>query len=303
MIVIAMATVGILALVLAVYFAYKNNPLRGFEMTFPGVGCDFPFPCEEKVYDLEELNKQIEKETPVYIYAFPELTDFQVVKQLGVDDVEENRYEPITKERIYSFDEATLSVDKYGSFYFETGAQTTLFPFPYSDKETMEFARQVLEEYNLWSDSFSRWSTNTIKSQTSEGVDILEKEIVFWLRSDDGRDMLNNKVHVAINGNKELVSIMYDVKKYSKRTKANLISIEEAFKRIDEGKARYSYNISQDHRFEKDIFETVEIKYREEENERGEYILQPVYVFSGTAVNDNGEKATFTYTVQANKVG
>jgi len=299
---IFLAVLFVLFLLITIYLI-KVYPFYGFEMTFFGTGGNSTLTDVEKIYNVEELSKQIDEKNPVYIYAAPQKTDYKIAKTLGFGDTYE--YDDSAEERIYSLGKAYLSVDQYGGFLYLTRVKNPTFPFPYTDKETMEMAKEILKEYDLWNDSINEWSTNYVKTTDSKGnTTILRKETVFWIRSEDGKNVVNQKIHVCINGNKELVRIRYDVKGYSKHSESKLISIEEAFQKIEEENFGFSHSLDNEPNCElkEIIFETVEISYREAESTDGKNLLQPLYVFKGTVKDITGKTGTFTCMVQANVV-
>ena len=103
---------------------------------------------------------------------------------------------------------------------------------------------------------------------------------------------------MRVNGNGEIVDVYYRWREYKRKIKADLISIEDALKRIDEQKAYISMeNASKELRFE-----SVSVHYWAEAIDVGIKVMLPVYVFEGESTTQDGSVEDFSITVQANKL-
>jgi hypothetical protein len=279
----------------------------GFAIDFPlaagGTGID----RAEMVYDMGELKKQIPSED-VYVYLNPQNTDYKIADALGFDTndfaVEDSG------ERTYMKGNSVesgffLRIDKFGTFTYKTNSPDTFFEMPYSENECVQIAKAFLEKYDLW-DKEQLDESRVVVNNTSIGAEgnmderiTIGHDVYFHAKQTDGLEVFGNaRVIVEINGNGEVRSVTYSLRRYEDRQKADLISLEEAFQRIDDRKAFIEVESDS----AKLIFEKVILAYWTQNRNEDNLVMQPVYAFQGTSVTLDGEEEPFAITVQANRV-
>lgn len=116
----------------------------------------------------------------------------------------------------------------------------------------------------------------------------------FYRKAPDGLDIYNEFICVEINGDGKVTEIICNVRNYGAKQEAELIPLDEAYGKADISRALVGLSVEPSEL----KFDKVDIVYWSEQNADGEYILQPLYRFSGTTAS--GEE--FFTTVQANKL-
>ena len=51
-----------------------------------------------------------------------------------------------------------MRIDEFGRFIYETGYESTYFEFPYSEKESIAMAKDILMSLGLWNTNYRHWS-------------------------------------------------------------------------------------------------------------------------------------------------
>lgn len=296
----------ILALVIivsAVLLVSKEVVIRTYEIDFPGEGGDMTvLNTTVRSADVESLEKQVSSMTG-YIYCDPVITDYKIVEKFGFDIGKYHypAFGTFEEPRLYGdINERHIEIDKYGSFIYKTGVEDTWFDIQLSDAECMSIAKQWLKENGLLNMNIDPYWTKGESMVTTNGETVvIAKTIVFHPLTDDGCGIYgNSRVSVRVNGNGEIVDVYYRWREYKRKIKADLISIEDALKRIDEQKAYISMeNASKELRFE-----SVSVHYWAEAIDVGIKVMLPVYVFEGESTTQDGSVEDFSITVQANKL-
>lgn len=297
--VIAAALAAALLLILVIPFAVGNrgDGVLGEKIEFPASGGDDGISYRTKVvYDLAELKKQTEVKE-VFIYSDPRETDYSVAEKLGFD---RNTFTERRTTRCYKEKNAMLFVDRFGCFDYSVES-SVYKQYPYSDRESMEIARTFLKEHDLFPEDCTLWrisgqeydynSDGSARTLVGVTVSFLPAEV-------DGCAVSGAGIGVRINGKGEVVSVYYQNREYQKKEKAIMIPLEQAVRKCASAE---SANLSEDIDAEKIVIEKAELMYYAQNNNPEITTMQPVWLFSGTAYDKDGQTAEFRSTVQANR--
>lgn len=290
-----------LALILAFSKIYSSK--IGYEIDFPIAADETILTSTKFDFNASMLDAQINQNS-AFVYQNPKLTDYQIVSDFGFDIHDYTLHDDGT--RLYNSkgvgkEDKFLYIDQFGCFSFKTGVEHTSREITLTERECLAIAKQYLEKYGLFSDKIGEiWSVNeTTTTSKSGGTIKLTIGINFFPKQIDGLGIGgNSRINVEINANGEVCYVTYNFREYEKREKVKLISVEEAFDRIKEGKAFIqveSPSLQLD-------FEKVSLAYWTQDRNLENLVMQPVYVFQGTSLTTTGEAEEFSITVQANKL-
>lgn len=280
------------------FFYEDSDEYIGTEIVFAQAGDATVFSDTALNYNLTDLKKQLPQDETYFVTYEPQITDYRIVSDFGFDM---DGYSLWNDGRRYYVSQGedkakSLLIDQYGCFLYNTGIAETVFEMPLTDKECFEIAKSFLEENGLFSERLgTKWFTNeTILYSESQGERKITTGINFLVDNALG----NAGILVEVNGNGEVVSVVYKVREYKKSQRVGLISLEEAVTRFEKGKA----SIELENTSAKLDFEKVSVKYWSLETDPDNLMVQPVYVFEGKSTTSTGETEPFTIVVQANKV-
>ncbi len=274
-----------------------------FAISFPKSMDSTPTVSSEtlKEYDAAKLQAMVDHDT-AYLYYAPKLKGYSIVKKLNSNFSEYSVYDgmPI---RLYLDNhrdaDESLEIDPYGCFTYDSGAPDTYGKeYPFTDEQTLEMAKAFLNQYNLLDDSFSVYSISNTMIMQADSETVVARKVEFF-QSMDGKEICgSNRMGVNLNGNGEVTDAYYYVRQYTKRKAVDLISVEEALKRIEKGEG--FVKVSHSGRSDKLTFEKVSIGYWTHIFDYEHTVMQPVYIFEGTSLSPSGTVDKFTIMVQAN---
>lgn len=251
--------------------------------------------------DVSALSAQI-KGNKTYLYGQAKETDFAVAARLGFD---KNTFTQINGGTGRSYvaesenpgEVKRLEIDRYGGFEYRSGYKETATEYPYTKEQVVEMGKNVLKDCGLWDNSFGLTGINETKNYdpaTDDAPVLIGMGVNFYRKAPDGRDIYNEFICIEINGDGKVTEIICNVRNYGAKQDAELIPLAEAYEKADISRALVGLNAEPSEL----KFDKVDIVYWSEQNADGEYILQPLYRFSGTTAS--GEE--FFTTVQANKL-
>lgn len=274
--VIAIVAVAVALTLLFVSWLVGTGKKQSYEIMFPGQTPPSIYDSTVIEYDAAALEAKLRGDV-AYIYCNPKKTDDSIVKKLG-----------------HTF--ADLEFDDYGCFRLSTKAPDTSFDLPFTDEELYRIAKEFLQKYDLWSDSFSghAFGGNTI-SQSAESSKVVARKVFFYQQFSGKVRESSGTVSVEINGNGEVTTVNYKIMQYNTKVPVMRISIEDAIQNIKSPDKAYVVMNSPS---EKLLIEDVSISYWSESMNSA--VLQPVYVFTGKSITSDGETEDFSITVQAN---
>ncbi len=251
-------------------------------------------------YNAKDLEAQLSGNKSYYVSFDPTPTDYSIVTKFGFDAENYNAYDD--GERAYTAEgrdeDKYLRIEPNGRFSYKTGIKGTTFQITLSDQECYEIAKKFLEDNGLFLEEFGNKASVDEASalgSASEGHWVTALGVSFLAQG----KYCDSRATVTINGNGEVISVIYNAKKFAQHKKVKLISIESAIELIRQNKALidvgelYSYT---DLKFEK-----VSVQNREYEKEDNSILVQPVYVFEGTVTATDGTAQPFAITAQANQ--
>ena len=295
------AVAFLVALILCSVSCEKNGKKIGSKIKFAS---STPSVCDttEFEYDLDELAKQI-NDNDGFVYLNPKKTDYKIVEKFGFDI---NDYTVENSERYYKSDEGTppksyIKIDEFGAFDYGTSAKETKFEMTYSEKETVELAKNFLVKYDLWDEQLDEKNVSFNEGATinENGRLVYGRGVNFFMKKKDEYNIGgNSRVTVDLNGKGEVLQVFYNIREYESKEKVDLISIKEAIENIKKDDAFIEVESVSD----KLIFKNVHLSYWTQNRNKDNLIMQPVYVFSGTSITSDGSEEPFSITVQANEV-
>lgn len=251
-------------------------------------------------YNAKELEAQLPSGAAYYVSYDPVPTDYAIAAKLGFDAEDFKTYDD--GERVYEAEgkdkTKSLYIEPDGRFSYYSGVKGTTFQIALSEKDCYEIAKSFLMDNDLFLEEFgNKASVNEAEAlgSASEGHRVTALGVSFLA---EGK-YCDSRATVTINGNGEVISVIYNAKKFAQHKKVKLIPIESAIERIKQNKALidvgelYSYTDLK--------FETVSVKNREYAKEDNTVLVQPVYVFEGTVTAADGTTHTCSVTVQANQ--
>ena len=251
-------------------------------------------------YNIKELEAQLSSNKSYYVSFDPTPTDYSIVTKFGFDTNDYKAYDD--GERVYEAEgkdkTKSLYIEPDGRFSYYSGVKGTTFQIALSEKECYEIAKRFLVDNDLFIEEFgNKASVNEAEAlgSASEGHRVTALGVSF---SSEGK-YCDSRATVTVNGNGEVISVIYNAKKYVQHKKVKLISIESAIDLIRQNKALidvgelYSYTDLK--------FETVSVQNREYEKEDNSILVQPVYVFEGMVTATDSTTHPFAITVQANQ--
>lgn len=270
----------------------------GYEIEFAADDDETVLSETTLIYNLDQLKPKIHQQTS-FIYLNPKLTDYTIVSKLGFDVSD---YSVMNDGSRFYGDGANeyMIIDQFGCFSYDSGAHSDGDSMALTEGECLDIAKEFLNKYGLFSERLgTKWSTNErISYSESEGEKLLGIGINFFPAETDGLSTGGNaRVTVYINANGEVEEVSYNLREYTDKQNVELISLEEAIKRFEQGKAF----IEVENPSEKLVFENVTLGYWSQERNTDNLVVQPVYILQGTSITTTGESEPFTITIQANK--
>lgn len=297
---LALALVTVLLLFTFVGCSPNDAAIFGEEIKFPE-GTDSQLDENATLtYNAKELEAQLSSDAAYYVSYDPVPTDYAIITKFGFDAENYNAYDD--GERAYTAEgrdeDKYLRIEPNGRFSYKTGIKGTTFEITLSEKECYEIAKKFLEDNGLFLEEFGNKASVDKASalgNASEGIRVTALGVSFLA---EGK-YCDSRATVTINGNGEVISVIYNAKKYAQHKKVKLISIESAIELIRQNKALI--DVGELYSYTELNFEKVSVKNREYEKEDNSILVQPVYVFEGTVTAVDGTTQPFTVTVQANQ--
>ena len=134
-----------------------NNHNKYKQIPFPEQGRDDFVKIAVAEIDASNMTVKLEDNIRYNVYYSPKKTDYKVVENLGfaIGDYTKNENGVFGSETCREYSKSVsgrienMRIDEFGRFIYETGYESTDFEFPYSEKESIAMAKDILVSLGL----------------------------------------------------------------------------------------------------------------------------------------------------------
>ena len=207
------------------------------------------------------------------IFFNPKYTDYSIAERLGFS---KDDYISVTKGRrrypaINDRVDKVLVIDECGRFSFSQPFETSSREYPFSASEIAEMGKNLLKEKGLWPEDVR---FDEIVTEMSFQDSIIGRGVVFRPASDS---VGCGDIQIEFDQNGCVKLMQYNWFRYESVSYADLIGLDEAVARINQGKALFEYEAETI----SDIIEiqSVSLSYWSSNRDVNNTVMQPVYVF------------------------
>ena len=281
------------------------------EILYPGGPYGFPDEIEIDPDRLERFEKAVRKRS-AYFYSDPaEYTEEEldaIAERIGFSPDQRIESRISRWSNVYENPETgeKLSIDRYGRYAYDIKTDEPFGVYSLTDEESANAARTFLEDHHIPTDAFPEWEVSATEWNTTftENGSIEEKTAVtihFAADDQDGFPVRGGGISVHLKGNGNVSRVSSYALTYQSKQRTELVSVSEAIERIRRGEAMIGYEGDHFDSALRIVIEGLSCVYSDGTAANGEYVIQPFYVFFGTAYNQKGEETSFTAAVQANR--
>ena len=281
-----------------------NNHNKYKRIPFPQQGGDNLMQIALSEIDSSKMTVKFDEKIRYNVYYSPKKTDYKVVENLGfaIGDYSINEKGVFSSQTCREYSKSVsgrsenMRIDEFGRFIYETGYESTYFEFPYSEKESIAKAKDILVSLGLWNTNYRHWSLGrTISS--ADGIDTtIERNVTFFAETENGIKINRESITVHINGNGQLRKIVSHIMNYRKKAEVDIVDISEVLSNISD----YNGFTVQEQMNGKISVHEVRIEYHQFEDDQGNSYLYPVYVIVANDSNDVSNEQ-FEIIIQANQ--
>ncbi len=281
------------------------------EIAYPAGPYGFPDEIEIDPDRLKRFEKAV-KQLSAYFYSDPaECTEEEIsalAEKFGFSpdqliESKTDRYVAVYQNKAAG---TKLSIDRFGCYAYDIKTNEPFCVYTLTDEESANIAKTFLEDHHISTEAFPKWGVSATEWNTTfaENEPIKEKTAVtihFSPDDQDGFPVSGGGISVTLEGNGNVSRVSSYALTYQSKQRTELISISEAIERIRQGEASIGYEGDHFDSASKIVIEGLTPAYSDGRAANGEFVIQPCYLFFGTAYNKKGETTSFIATVQANK--